>query len=127
MPLVAVDYGRRRTGLAIMLEGVPVLLEPVIGGGWREILARLSDLRDRYGEVEVVLGMPYSAAGKPTELCVEVGEFAAFLGERGIAVSLQSETGSTSEARSEGASDRRDGKLDSAAASVLLRRFLHLP
>lgn len=102
-------------------------LEPVTGGGWRTILARLADLEERYGTVEVVLGLPLSASGRPTELCAEVERLAEFLRERGMAVSMQSETGSTAEARSAGSRDRRDGRLDSAAAVILLKRFLHIP
>lgn len=127
MPVVALDYGKRRTGFAACLEGVPVLLEPAVGGGWRGILARLVELRDEYGELEIVLGLPLSGSGKPTALCDEVRKFAAFLREHELRVALFTETGSTGEALSEGSRDRRDGKLDSAAAAVILRRFLHLP
>jgi putative Holliday junction resolvase len=127
MTVVAVDYGRARTGLAACLEGVPVLLEPVVGGGWRGILARLLELRDEYGGITVALGFPLSASGNPTALCDEVEKFAAFLREQDLEVALVRETGSTGEAVSAGARDRRDGRLDSAAAAVILRRFLEIP
>jgi putative Holliday junction resolvase len=120
----AVDYGRARTGLAVLIAGVVLPLDPLLDGRWSALLGRLRALADEHGSGTVVLGLPLSASGKPTELSVEVEALASWLRAEGLVVVLETETGTTVEAIQHGMRDRRDGRLDSVAASVLLERYL---
>ncbi len=125
MVLLAVDYGRRRTGIAVHIQGVVLPSEPV-RGTWKDILNRLDELRKRYGEVEVVLGHPLSALGKPTELSSEVEVLAERIKEMGFALHLVNEARSSREAvRLTGRKDRK-GHVDSLAACEILKRYLNI-
>jgi len=123
---VGVDYGRRRTGLAMEDLGVVLPLEPVLDSTWERIAGRLEALAGEHPGMVVVLGLPLTPSGRPTELSAETEAFAAFLTARGLDVRLQRETSSSVEA--EGLrKGPRDGRTDSIAAGILLRRFLGLP
>jgi RNase H-fold protein (predicted Holliday junction resolvase) len=123
---IGVDYGRRRTGLAMEGQGVVLPLEPVLSSTWEKIAGRLSNLREEQGELLVVLGLPLTPSGRGTELSAETEALAAFLIGRGFVVELQRETSSTREAE-ELRKGSRDGRTDSVAAGFILKRFLGLP
>lgn len=125
MVVVGLDYGRSRTGTAIFLEGIVLPGEPV-RGDWKSIARRLADLRERYGMIQVVLGLPLSALGKPTELSMEVERLAEHLEEIGYAVSTVRETGSTCQAISILGRTDRKGHVDSVAACEILKRHLNI-
>jgi RNase H-fold protein (predicted Holliday junction resolvase) len=127
MTTVAVDYGRRRTGLASIIAGIVLPLEPV-SGGWTELLSRLHALSEPGEALVVVLGLPLSASGRRTELCEEVESLAGRLRLEGFEVVLERETGTTAEARASLPGRwKRDGALDSLAAVSILKRHLHIP
>jgi len=123
---IGVDYGRSRTGLAMETSGIVLPLEPVTGSTWERISNRLSKLLDEYESITVVLGHPLTPSGRGTELSAEVEALAAFLADRGFMVELQSEVSSTREAR-ELRTGPRDGRTDSVAAGLILKRFLGIP
>lgn len=123
---VGVDYGRARTGLAIILEGVVIPLEPV-RGGWKRIEERLRAISSEWGDITVVLGLPLGASGQETLLSKEVRQLAARLEGGGCVVVLQRETGTTLEALEACPGIRGRGSLDSAAACLILKRYIHEP
>ncbi len=126
MVFVGVDYGRARTGMAAFLEGVVLPLEPVFGG-WAAIEKRLSDLRGKWGDITVILGLPLGASGQATSLSGEVESLADRLSGKGYVVVLQRETGTTLEALESYPDIPRKGPLDSAAACLILKRHLREP
>ncbi len=123
--IVGLDYGRKKTGFAIFLEGV-VLPAGAVFGSWNKILRKLEELAVRHDDIEIVLGLPLSAQGKPTELSLEVEKFAERLKESGYSVELVNEAGSSAAAvKLMGKKDRK-GHVDSLAACEILRRYLNL-
>lgn len=95
------------------------------GGGWAALEKRLACALEEFGFDRLVLGLPLSAAGKPTELSSEVEELARRLRELGYEVVLWSEVGSTAEARAlPGRRRRRTGATDSLAALIILERYM---
>ncbi len=125
---IAIDYGRSRTGFAICLAGIVLPLDPLLKTTWKGILNRLKDIRDENGTGRIILGLPITAAGKPTELSIEVEKLAAYLEEDGFIVELVRETGSTAEAEGETSMNRKpNGRMDSLAAMVILKRYLEIP
>ena len=123
----AVDYGRSRTGFAACVSGVVLPLEPLTETTWTAIDSRLEAIFRDHGQGRVVLGLPLNASGGDTELSLEVRELAEWLESKGYEVYTVSEVRSTAEALEQRPSSCRDGRTDSVAAAVILRRFLGLP
>lgn len=121
------DYGRVRTGIAALIGGLAIPLDPLVGEDWSGLLERMRALMSEHGEGPVVLGLPLSAFGRHTALSREVERLAAYLAGAGLDVVLESEVGTSAEARDAGVKDRRNGRFDSAAAAVLLKRHLGMP
>lgn len=125
---VGVDYGRRRTGFAVCISGVVMPREPLLDSSWDGIARRLLSMEGEGGPVTVVLGLPLSASGRPTELSLEVEGLAEHLRERGFEVRTVSEVRSSIEVPDmPERAGRRNGSLDSLAAMVILKRYLGLP
>jgi putative holliday junction resolvase len=125
---VAIDYGRMRSGFAIYLSGIVLPLDPLVSSTWTGIAERLKSIRNEHGTLKVILGNPLSASGKPTELSDEVGKLAGYLVNSGFSVELVRETGSSAETESDsGIYRQRDGRKDSLAAMIILKRYLGLP
>lgn len=125
MVFVGLDYGRKKTGVAVFREGI-VLPGHTVFGSWSKILGKLQELALRYEDIEVVLGLPLSASGKPTELSQEVELFAEWLMKSGFKVELVNEAGSSAVAvQLLGRKDRK-GHVDSLAACEILKRYLKL-
>ena len=125
---IAVHYGRKRTAFPICLVGTVLPLPPLIEAPWSKIADRFMPLQTDNGTGRLILGLPLTAAGKPTELSDEVEKLAEYLETRGFVVELIRETGSTAETEGETrAMYRRDGKRDSLAAMVILKRYLSMP
>lgn len=116
-----------RTGIAALIGGLAIPLDPLVGEDWSGLLERMRALMSEHGEGPVVLGLPLSAFGRHTALSREVERLAAYLAGAGLDVVLESEVGTSAEARDAGVKDRRDGRFDSAAAAVLLKRHLGMP
>lgn len=125
MVLIGLDYGRKKTGFAIYCEGI-VLPGDTVFGSWSKILGKIEELAVKYDDIQVILGLPLSASGKPTELSLEVEKFAEWLMESGYTVELVNEVGSSAVAvRLLGKKDRK-GRVDSLAACEILKRYLNL-
>jgi putative Holliday junction resolvase len=125
---IGVDYGRERTGFAVHISGVVLPLDPLTGSTWEGIFARLQAIQAENGKGNVVIGLPLSAGGRPTELSREVEGLAGFLRQKGFHVELARETGSSLEAGGTmGTTGARDGRDDSLSAMVILKRYLGIP
>ena len=125
MVLLGIDYGRKRTGMAVYIHGIVLPSEPV-SGGWESIIERIERCSELYGDVSVVIGLPLSALGKPTELSKEVEDLAVKIREYGYTVELVNEARSSGEAiRLMGKKDR-NGHVDSVAACEILKRYLNV-
>ncbi|MCK4506011.1 MAG: pre-16S rRNA-processing nuclease YqgF [Candidatus Aegiribacteria sp.] len=127
MTEIAIDYGRKRTGFAICLSGVVLPQDPLVDTTWTMIAQRIRNLQSMYDCGTVVLGLPLTSSGKPTELSKEVELLAEYLRSEGFEMELMRETGSTKEAITQKTDDRRDGKRDSLAAAIILKRYLGQP
>ena len=132
--VAAVDYGRRRIGLAISdplritTRGLPTLDRgPTLESGAAAVVAALAPERP----TTVVVGLPLHADGRESEMSAEVRRFAALLESAGLVVALHDE-GLTSweaeeglkAARSSLQKARKSGAIDQRAALALLRSYL---
>lgn len=127
--ILAVDYGRRRIGLAISdglgLSGHP--LPTLERRNRRADLARLRDIVKQNGVGVILVGLPLHLSGKSSQMATEATRFAARLQkELGVPVELRDERLTSWEAERMAADPglRKNPDIDSLAAAILLREYL---
>lgn len=127
--ILAIDYGRRRIGLAISDE-LGLTAQPL---GTMQRKNRRSDLRRlrdlaRKNQVGVVLiGSPVHLSGRSGEMAEEAARFAARIREElRLPVELRDERLTSWEAKqmAEELSMGKKADIDSLAAAILLREYL---
>jgi len=129
--VLAIDYGRRRFGLAVS-DTLGVTARPL--AVWertnrRGDLARIRDLCRRHAVGRVVVGWPIRLDGTPGGMAREAASFAERLRKYlGRPVDLADERLSSWEARQRleetGSARRKNQTLDDVAATVILRDYL---
>jgi putative pre-16S rRNA nuclease len=129
--ILAVDYGRKRIGLALSDE-LRLTAQPLAilsRTNRRNDLRRLREICRRHGVGRILVGRPLNLAGASGEMAEEAARFAARMEkELGIATELVDERLTSWEAEQSVAgapSSRRKGEpLDDIAAAILLREHL---
>lgn len=133
MRRLGVDYGRRRSGLALSDPGgcLATPLETLRCRGLEDLAARIAERAHRHEVEEIVLGMPHRADGSPGTLAPEIERLAALLRSRRCTVILWDESLTTWEAQRRlreldaGRAGRRSrSPVDAAAAAVMLQSYL---
>lgn len=135
--VAAVDYGRRRIGLAISdplritTRGLTTLER---GASLEQAAQAVAEVLKREQAALVVLGLPLHADGRESEMSAEARRFGDLLTAAGLAVVLHDE-GLTSWEAEEGLKAggrnleqaRRRGEIDQRAALALLRGWMTEP
>jgi len=133
--VMAVDYGRRRIGIALS-DASATLATPLSTlqrrAGKRPPLARLLELAVQHRVRLIVVGLPLEPGGRETEWTAEVRAFAKRLSDRGrLPVQFHDERYSSVEAeariRSAGLPKKKredKGRVDAAAAAIILQDWL---
>jgi len=128
---LAIDYGRRRIGLAVSDElgitAVPVAT--LERKNRQEDIRRLREVARKYKITLIIVGSPLHLAGHAGEMAKEAARFASRIKkELGLPVELRDERLTSWEAEQtlKENSGRKSKKthLDSVAAAILLRGFL---
>lgn len=129
------DYGTRRVGLAVT-DPLRLFVRPLGTFPPAEAVARLQELHAREGLEAVVVGWPLSAVGEEGKATRRVAPFLGRLRNAlpGVAVLTQDErftsrraaaalvaSGVRQQARRKA---QRDGRLDAAAAALILQDYL---
>jgi putative holliday junction resolvase len=132
--ILALDYGRKRIGLAISDElGLTARpLSILERRNRRTDLAFLRDVCAKHGVTRILVGHPLHITGEAGEMADEAAAFAARIGkDLGLAVELADErltsweAGQTmAEAGHLSRSRRASKHLDDVAAAILLREYL---
>jgi putative Holliday junction resolvase len=129
--ILAIDYGRRRIGLALSdelgLTARPLTI--LLRTNRRNDLRRLREICREYGVGRILVGHPVHMTGAAGEMADEAARFAARLTKQlGIATELADERLTSWEAEqllAEVKSSRPKGApVDDLAAAVLLREYL---
>jgi len=127
-PVLAIDYGRKRWGLAIS-DPLGVISRPL--ATWnrtnrRRDLARLRELLQQYGVRRIVVGLPLHMNGEPSEMSEEASRFASRLKKIfGLPVDMAEERLTSWEAvRRVRSTGRRSAAIDAFAAAIILREYL---
>jgi len=135
--ILAIDYGRKRIGLALSDE-LGVTAQPLatfVRTNRRNDLRRLRDVCRKHGVAQIVVGLPLHMTGEPGPMAEEATHFATRLRkELGIRVELADERLTTWEAEqmtgaggplgAASKSRRSRRPLDELAAAILLRDYL---
>lgn len=133
MRVLAVDYGERRTGLAVSdpLEITANALAVLEGkGGRNRILEEVARIAREEGAEEVVVGIPVNADGSHGPMAQAARAFGEALAERlTVPVRYQDEYYSTVEAQGNMTTAgmkraRRRREVDKHAAAVILQDYL---
>jgi putative Holliday junction resolvase len=130
--ILAIDYGRKRIGLALsdelQLTAQPLAVMTRVNR--REDLRRLRDICRKQGVARILVGHPLHITGEAGEMADEAARFAARLRkELGVEVDLVDERLTSWEAgqimaEAGSARQRRDSSLDDVAAAIFLREYL---
>jgi len=133
--ILAVDYGRKRIGLALSDElGMTAQPLAVLLRVNRQIdLRRLREICRNHGVFHIIVGHPLHMTGEAGEMAEEAARFAARL-EKGVGIAAELvderltswEAGRTvAQTRSSGRNSRgKRGAVDDVAAAILLRDYL---
>ena len=129
--MLAIDYGRRRLGLAIsdemQLTARP--LQTLTRTNRRNDMRRLREIARENAVALIVVGHPLHLDGSAGEMAEETARFAARIRkELGLPVELADERLSSWEAEQMDAAGvhgkRRGGSVDEVAAAIILRGYL---
>ena len=130
--ILAIDYGRRRIGLALS-DQLGLTAQPLLTferTNRRDDLRRLRGICREHGVAHILVGHPLHITAAAGEMAEEAARFAARLKKAiGIAVELVDERLTTWEAEqtmseTKSPSRRKRRSLDDVAAAVLLRDYL---
>ena len=130
--VLAIDYGRKRIGLALSDE-LQLTAQPLAvmkRANRREDLRRLRDICRKQGVARILVGHPLHITGEAGEMADEAARFAARLRkELGIEVTLVDERLTSWEAaqmiaQSGSPHRRKQASLDDVAAAIFLREYL---
>jgi putative holliday junction resolvase len=130
--LLAVDYGRKRIGLALSDE-LGLAAHPLVTllrTNRRNDLFRLREICRKHGVARILVGHPLHMTGETSPMADEAALFAARLQkDLGISVELVDERLTTWEAAQtmaevKSSSRRKRAPIDDVAAAVLLRDYL---
>jgi putative Holliday junction resolvase len=130
--ILAIDYGRKRMGLALSDE-LQMTAQPLLvlaRTNRRNDLRRLQEICRKHGVARILVGHPMHITGEAGEMADEAAQFAARLQkELGIEVKLADERLTTWEAeqivaRRKSHNRRKKPSVDDVAAAVLLREYL---
>lgn len=130
--ILAIDYGRKRFGLAISDE-LQITAQPLLvmkRANRREDLRRLRDICRKEGVARILVGHPLHITGEAGEMAEEAARFGARLRkELGIEVDLVDERLTSWEAaqmtaETGSAAHRKASSLDDVAAAIFLREYL---
>jgi putative Holliday junction resolvase len=130
MRYLAIDYGTKRTGLAIC-DAMETITSPLaVLHGQKELLKKITEIVDAENVEAIVLGLPLNMAGSESSQTKLVLKFADKLKDRlSIPIHLQDERLSSFSAEEKIAPadftrDKRKKRIDAIAAAEILEAFL---
>ena len=124
----AIDVGLKRIGVALCLDGTIVLPQAAILRRNRNQAARdVAAFVSEWGIDVLVVGLPRGGSSE-SEMERRIRHFISLLElPEGVDVRYQDEAGSSAEAKEQMAGvvrQKRDGRIDSLAAKIILERWL---
>jgi len=118
MSIMAIDVGLKRIGVALAVG------QTVLRKNRNQAARDVSAVLREYGAKKLVVGVPLGGSSED-EMRRRIAHFVSLLEFEGEVV-YQDEAMSSFEASEIYAEGRRDGRLDSVAAMIILKRYLGL-
>ncbi len=121
MKFMAIDYGRKRVGIASTDETGRFALPRAVWPNNQILLAKILKFKDEEGIERVIIGESRNLAGRHNPIQREIKKFKDQLEARGVEVIFHPEIFTTVEAR------RLQGQTkmaDASAAALILKSFL---
>jgi len=126
MKLASIDVGLKRIGVAICLDGKIVIPQSAIPRKNRNQAARdVKSFLDEWQIDKLIVGLPKGGSSQD-EMQRRIEHFVSLL-ELQIPIDYQDEQGSSFEAKEIMRGEirqKRDGRIDSIAAQIILQRWL---
>ncbi|MDD3466940.1 MAG: Holliday junction resolvase RuvX [Campylobacterales bacterium] len=127
MNTVAIDVGLKRIGVAVLVSGIAVASEPILRKNREQASRDVSATLKAKNASKLIVGLPRGGASED-EMERRIKHFVSLL-EFGGEVVYVDEYGSSREALElvgGGLTKNKDGKADSLAALVILKRWANL-
>ncbi len=129
MSIVAIDVGLKRIGIAVSYDKKVVLpLKAIIRKNRNQAANEVSNLLREKNAKVLIVGLP-KGGNSEEEMQRRIEHFVKLLDFQGE-VHYQDEYGSSSEAKNLIKGEvkiKRDGRVDSLSAAIILKRWLKLP
>jgi putative Holliday junction resolvase len=122
--VVAIDIGLKRIGVAVLVSGIAMASEPIFRKNREQASRDVSTMLKEKNASKLIVGIPRGGASEE-EMDRRIKHFVSLLAFEGEIVYVD-EFGSSREALSEiggGLTKTKDGRADSLAALVILRRW----
>ena len=127
MKLASLDIGLKRIGVAFCFDGKVVLPQnAIIRRGRKQAANDVSSLLKEWQIEKIVVGLPKGSSSEE-EMERRIKHFVSLLDIEGIEVAYIDESFSSFEAKEQMrgvVKQKRDGRVDSIAAKVILERYL---
>lgn len=120
--IIALDVGLKRVGVALGVGEVVLPLKPILRQNRDQAAREVSELLREYSVKTIVVGVPLNGASE-NEMKRRIEHFISLVKFDGEVI-YQDEAYSSVEASELYSKSARDGKLDSIAAAVILKRYL---
>lgn len=130
MSILAIDYGKKRIGLAVSSTFIATPLESILAAQPESVFVKISEIIKEYAVDKIVLGLPLNMNDTESEMTKEVRSFASEIEKKlQIKVDFADErlTSRDAEAKlalSEKNWRKRKKKIDSASACLILQNYL---
>ena len=124
MSIMAIDVGLKRIGVALAVGQTVMPQMPVLRKNRNQAARDVSAVLREYEAKKLVVGVPLGGSSED-EMRRRIAHFVSLLEFDGEVV-YQDEAMSSFEASEIYVEDRRDGRLDSIAAMIILKRYLGL-
>ncbi len=126
--IVALDIGLKRIGIAMSPDGrVAIPYRPVLRKGRKQAAADIKRLLEEWQVDTLVIGIPVGGSSEE-EMGRRIRHFVGLLGlPESVDIHYQDEADSSKEAKESMMGvikQRRDGRIDSLAAQIILQRWL---
>ncbi len=130
MSILAIDYGKKRIGLAVSSTFIATPLESILADEPETVFAKISEIIKEHSVGKIVLGLPLNMNGTESEMTKEVRSFAGVIEKKlQIKVDFADERLTSRDAESKLALSeknwrKRKKKIDSASACLILQNYL---
>lgn len=127
MNTVAIDVGLKRIGVAVLVSGIAIASEPILRKNREQASRDVSAMLKAKNASKLIVGLPRGGASED-EMERRIKHFVSLLEFDGEVVYVD-EYGSSREALElvgGGLTKNKDGKADSLAALVILKRWANL-